>query len=191
MTVLQSQSPPAEPAFAFAEPLRREMDDRFRILRTEELIDAFHADVYRYAFWLTGCRASAEDVAQESFLRAYRGLHQLRDEGAVKGWLMTIVRNEYARWCRKLGPRSSADLSEDLEAEQDESQSLDNAEWVRRGLDDLPEEFRLVVLMFYFEQLTYAEIAQKLSLPIGTVMSRLSRGKKHLKIALERSEEPN
>ena len=76
--------------------------DRVRL--TERIIQDYHESVYRYAFWLTGCGASAEDITQEVFTRAFRAIHSLRDAGAVKGWLMTITRNESTRWRNKQRP---------------------------------------------------------------------------------------
>jgi len=165
-------------------------DDDWRSARTEQLVDEFHESVYRYAYWLTGCRPSAEDVTQEVFIRAFRGLHGLRDARAARSWLMTITRNEFSRWCRKLGPRPTAVIDECPEMDGDPLATSENSEWVSMGLDELPTEFRLVVLMFYFEQLSYAEIADELSIPMGTVMSRLSRARKQLKHALIRLAEP-
>ncbi len=168
------------------------LPDEMRLARTEQLLDEHHDTVYRYAYRLTGCSASAEDITQEVFLRAFRGLHQLRQAGAERGWLLVIARNEFARWCKKSSPKLSLEANDSWEVEADEAgRSLERTEWVQRALEQLPREFRLVVLMFYFEQFSYAEIAEQLDVPIGTVMSRLSRGRSHLKKALDGLAQPN
>lgn len=157
----------------------------------EELVLEHFDHVYRYALRLSGNSTVAEDIAQDVFLRAIKSIHQLRDPAAVIGWLLTIVRNEFARMCqaRKLvygleeptfdcGPISDAE----------HVQAVDGHDWVHQALQLLPVEFRLVVLMFYFEEKSYAEIASELEIPMGTVMSRLNRGRQHLKQALEASQ---
>ncbi len=156
----------------------------------ETLVQRYHDRVYRYAYWLSGCSATAEDIAQETFLRAMRGLHGLRDERAAESWLLTITRHEFLRW---KGKQRIPTIGDGFEVESTSAApevALADAEWVRVGLDRLADEFRVVVLMYYFENLSYAEIANRLEIPMGTVMSRLSRGKHHLKNALltERTE---
>lgn len=156
----------------------------------EDLVQEHHATVYRYAYWLTRCPSSAEDIAQEVYVRAFRALHTLRDPSAARSWLLTITRNEFARWCRKIGPRPSAEVETQPEPVAETAGNLVSTDWVEHGMRELSDEFRIVVLMFYFEHLSYAEIAERLSLPMGTVMSRLNRGRAHLKLALERLAEP-
>lgn len=158
-----------------------------RLEQTERMLDEHQAVVFRYAYRLCGCSSTAEDIVQEVFLRAFRSLHQLRDEAAARGWLLVIARNEFVRWCRKSASSGLAvDPSDcELPIESDEP-LLERREWVESALQQLPEDFRLVLLMFYFEELSYAQIGQQLKIPIGTVMSRLSRGRAHMKTALEK-----
>ncbi len=163
-----------------------------RLHRVEALVDGYHEAVYRYAFHLVGCSSAAEDIAQEVFLRAFRSVHQLREEKAAKGWLLVITRNEFARWCRKR-PKSTSidnDSSPELpdEPAQGQTRQLEDTEWVQAALKQLSNEYRQVLLMYYYEELSYAEIAEQLSIPIGTVMSRLSRGKKALREHLDKLE---
>jgi RNA polymerase sigma-70 factor, ECF subfamily len=161
-------------------------------ISSERLLEEHHATVFSYAYRLTGNSSAAEDVAQEVFVRAFRSLHQLRDDQAMRGWLLVITRNEFARWCKKFAPKSSVEIEEASESQAEEgSEAIDRAEWVQRALAQLPAEYQLVVNMFYFEQLSYVEIAESLSIPIGTVMSRLSRGRNHLKKSLIALAEPN
>ena len=160
-----------------------------RLTQTEQLLAEHQEAVFRYAYRLSGCAASAEDVTQEVFLRAFRNLHQLRDEAATRGWLLAIARNEFLRDCRKRGSQVELMDPQCCEiADELQSPAIDHQEWVAHALEQLPEEFRLVLLMYYFEELSYAQIAEQLKIPIGTVMSRLSRGKTHLKTALDKSQ---
>jgi RNA polymerase sigma-70 factor, ECF subfamily len=158
-----------------------------RLVRANLLVERHHELLFRYAFRMTGCRAAAEDIVQEAFLRAFRALEQLRDELAERGWLLTITRNEFSRWCRKKAQQKiiRAETEETADKEETEEQEVERQDWVKAAMDQLPLEFRTVVLMYYFEHLSYAEIAEQLRLPIGTVMSRLSRAKNHLRRCLD------
>ncbi len=168
------------------EPL---MGDPQRLALAQQLLDNHHDRVYRYAFHLLGCSASAEDIAQEVFVRAYSNAHQLRSLEAAGSWLLAITRNEVARWCNKWHAKQPIDC--EPEVPNLHEGNLEDYEWVHQALQQLPMEFREVVLMFYFEQRSYAEIASELELPIGTVMSRLSRARNHLKKSLVSLAEPN
>jgi RNA polymerase sigma-70 factor, ECF subfamily len=162
-----------------------------KLTNTEQLLDEHFELVFRYAYRLSGNATAAEDVAQEVFLRAFRNLHQLRDAGAAKGWLLVITRNEFNRWCTKYAPQPSLEAHEaPEESAEPESAVIDREEWVQQSLDQLPLDYRTVVVMFYFEQLSYTEIAEQLEIPLGTVMSRLNRGKAHLKKTLTNLAEP-
>lgn len=174
-----------------------ELSPSQRVSITEQLVDDFHEPVYRYLYWLTGCRATAEDITQDVFTRAFRGVHNLRERAAAKPWLLRIARNEFSRWCTKKKTKAAGtfgddDLQVDFDSpdERDQESLNDNVEWVQRGLSDLSSEFRVVLLMYYFEQKSYTEIAQELEIPIGTVMSRLNRGRQKLKDSLARLAEP-
>ena len=156
----------------------------------EQLVAEHYDAIYRYAYRLTGEANAAEDVAQEVFVRALKGCQQLRDPQAARGWLYVIARNEFSRWLSKFA--STAPLVE-AECERGEAAcaDLERGDWVQRSLMRLPPDFRVVVTMFYFEQLSYSEIARELDVPIGTVMSRLNRARKHLKDVLTATAEPN
>ncbi len=162
------------------------------LLTAERLLDEFHDSVFRYAYRLSGDASAADDISQEAFVRAMRSLHQLRDPQAALGWLLAITRNEFARWCRKFGRQSTVQLDEVWQvADATDYEVLDRAEWVQVALRQLPDDFRVIISMYYFEQLSYTEIAAELAIPLGTVMSRLNRGKLHLKQALRNLAEPN
>jgi RNA polymerase sigma-70 factor (ECF subfamily) len=157
-----------------------------RHTRTNQLLASNFEVVFRYAYRLTGCRSSAEDITQEVFLRAFKSIEQLRDPLAERGWLLAITRNEFARWCRLAAAQRATSSDKDV-ADQVETgeHDLERRDWVQAAMEQLHPEFRAVVLMFYFEQLSYTEIAESLGIPIGTVMSRLSRAKSQLKRSLD------
>jgi len=147
------------------------------------LIVAHHAALYRYAYRLSGCSAEAEDLTQQTFLIAQRKLHQLRETERAGAWLFAVLRSCFLKSLRRQRPASAAALN--VEVDQFAGPTPDAPEIDRErlaaALADLPDEFRLVVLMFYFEELSYQQIAEQLEIPIGTVMSRLSRAKGHLR----------
>ena len=157
-------------------------------LRAEiaELVANHQGELYRYAYRLSGSAADAEDLVQQAFLVAHRKLDQVRSQENVRGWLYTVLRNAYLKTCRKLGPVNAGDLDLPLESVPEElpEPPLVDSQELQAALDELPSEFRVVVLMFYFEHRSYKDIGGELGLPIGTVMSRLSRAKSHLRARL-------
>jgi RNA polymerase sigma-70 factor (ECF subfamily) len=147
--------------------------------------------VYRYAFRLCGCSADAEDLAQQTFLVAHQKLQQLRDAAAARAWLLAVVRSCFLKSVRKPRPTPAADiglLADEAAGGEGVVDAIDREE-LAAALDELPEEFRLALLMFYFEGLSYQQIAEQLQVPIGTVMSRLSRAKEHLRRRLSADDE--
>ena len=147
------------------------------------LIAAHHAPLYRYAYRLTGMAADAEDLTQQAFLIAQQKLHQLREAERAAGWLYAILRSCYLKWRRKRFPMTStlADLDmADVPQPVPELRAVDSEE-LQQVLGELHDDLRLILLMFYFEELSYKQIADELEVPIGTVMSRLSRAKQKLR----------
>ena len=154
------------------------------------LVDRNYASVYRYAFRLAGCAVAAEDIAQDVFVKAIAHRHQLRESAAERGWIMSITRREFMRWLREVANpahgRPAPLDAESLLTDDPQASRLDDQDWIQSALCLLGDDARVALLMYYFEDLSYAEIAQQLQIPIGTVMSRLSRGREHLRQALER-----
>lgn len=155
-----------------------------------QLVTDHHELLYRYAYRLTGDRTDAEDLTQQAFLTAVRKLDQLRDLGSARGWLCAILRNAYLKTHRQRTPQPASGLGMEIESVAEEApyESPIDRERLQLALDELPEEFRLTLLMYYFEDLSYREIAARLELPIGTVMSRLSRAKSQLREKLRDRE---
>ncbi|GAB4132662.1 MAG: RNA polymerase sigma factor SigE [Thermogutta sp.] len=147
-----------------------------------------HAEVvFAYLYRLAGSTSAAEDLTQEVFLTALRKGDQIRDPKRVRAWLMTVARNSFLASRRASQALPTVELPEAAEIADDESAPEHWAfdeEQLQEALAELPDDFRVVVLMFYFEELSYREIAELLGLPIGTVMSRLSRAKAQLRAKL-------
>jgi RNA polymerase sigma-70 factor (ECF subfamily) len=160
-----------------------------------------HLDAaFNLARWLTRNDHDAEDVVQEAFLRAFRFFDALRDSDA-RPWLLAIVRNTGYSWLEKNRPADivaiddatliSADTVTAGHVSPSESnpevillQSA-NTKLLNQALEDLPVAFREVLVMRELEDLSYKEIASIAAIPIGTVMSRLSRGREMLRTAIE------
>lgn len=149
-------------------------------LRLEDLILAHHAAVYRYAFRLSGSAADAEDVTQQTFLIAHEKLPHLREAERAAAWLFTIARTCYLKARAKRMPEASNDELTELTQPMPLIDEVDRDE-LQQALSDLPSDLRLVLVMYYFEDLSYREIAQELEIAVGTVMSRLSRAKDRLR----------
>jgi len=148
-----------------------------------------HEAVYRYAYRLTGSVHDAEDLTQEVFLIAQRKMGQLRKADGAKSWLFAVARNSFLRERQRQRPASAADFDLDVnvlpDATPDDSVDGDRLQAV---LNRLPEVFRVAVVMYYFEERSYKEIADELHVPIGTVMSRLARAREHLRAMLLAAE---
>jgi RNA polymerase sigma-70 factor (ECF subfamily) len=152
-----------------------------------QLIDAHYEGLYRYAYRLSGSAADAEDLTQETFGKALAHLPQLREPDRAKAWLFRILRNLYLHRVRdqkrhRVVPLDAVgDLPQrDAEPEMPE---IDPAK-LQQALNELDEAFRTPVILFYFEDFSYRDIAEQMELPIGTVMSRLARAKAHLRTRL-------
>jgi RNA polymerase sigma-70 factor (ECF subfamily) len=152
--------------------------------------------LHRAAFQYTGNRFDAEDLVQETLLAAFSRLHQLRDPRKLKRWLFVILRNRFLKRVRRTAPAREQSYDDGLEyldalgrlaAHEDAHQVLERkttAENVHRWLHALPEPYQSVLILYYLKEFSYQEIADMLEIPLGTVMSRLSRGKRRLKTAI-------
>ena len=148
--------------------------------------------LYGYAVVLSRDRTQAEDLVQETCLRALRAIERLRPDSNIKSWLFTILRNI---WLNQL--RQSRTAGEVVELDLDENsanQAVDTAkdpyaayvsnverDQVRRAIEQLPLEFREIILLREYEELSYEEISSLLECPPGTVMSRLARARSKLR----------
>ncbi|WP_432459184.1 sigma-70 family RNA polymerase sigma factor [Agarivorans sp. QJM3NY_25] len=154
--------------------------------RYEALVQAYNRDVYRYAYWLVRDKHIAEDIVQETFLRAWRSLDSLKDEKAAKSWLITILRRENARRFerKQLNLVDIEDHSVTDAHSLSSEQQIEN-EWLRRQIDKLAPEYKEPLLLQLIGGFNGDEIAEMLELNKNTVMTRLFRARNQLKDALE------
>jgi RNA polymerase sigma-70 factor (ECF subfamily) len=170
--------------------------------KSQELGARFEAEalpllpgLYSAAFRLTRNATDAEDLVQETFLRAYRGFHQFEPGTNLKAWLYRILTNTFINSYRKKQREPQTDSLDETEdwylysrmAERGTEPSAETSvieslpdEDVQEALSSLPEQFRIAVLLADVEGFSYKEIAEITEVPIGTVMSRLHRGRKAL-----------
>jgi RNA polymerase sigma-70 factor, ECF subfamily len=165
----------------------RNMADRGESLDIGQLVADFHQPLYRYAYRLSGSVSDAEDLTQQVFLIAQQKIHQVRDSECRRGWLFTVLRNCYSKSFRGRLPTVGLEFDIDAVPAAIADTTVDT-EQLQLALNALSDEFKIVVLMFYFEQRSYREIAALLEIPLGTVMSRLARGKSHLRRLLSDAE---
>ena len=170
------------------------MQSKDRRERFEEHVLPHLDAAYNLARWLTRNEHDAQDIVQESYMRAYKFFDSFR-MGNARPWLLKIVRNTSYTWLQQNRPRDlTANIDDSLDIESKdpspEAQLLrtDEAGRVRQALEDLPVEFREVMIMRELEELSYKEIAEVTATPVGTVMSRLARGRKRLQQSL--SQQP-
>lgn len=165
------------------------MDSLERQQRVAELIGQHYELLYRVSFRLTGLVADAEDLTQQTFLTAQQKLEQLRQTESAKSWLLAILRHHFFRnRSRAAKQLVRLDSLPEPSCSNDPLSGSDSEE-LQAALNDLPEEFRFPLVLFYFHELSYQDIATELSIPLGTVMSRLSRGKEHLRRRLLRDDD--
>lgn len=153
-----------------------------------DMVDEHYRAVFGYAYRLSGSVIESEDLTQQTFMLAQVNLAQLREPRAARVWLYTIVRNEFLRR-RPLARSIPLDDAPEPVSLESESSWLDGdltSERLQDAIQELPTEFRVPLLMFYFEHFSYRDIADQLGLPVGTVMSRLSRAKAQLRRKLEK-----
>ena len=148
----------------------------------DELVGVFHQDMYRYAVWLCRDKTIAEDVVQETLLRAWKSLDALRDDGAAKQWLLTIVRRENARYFERrrletvdvdnLTPSQEAILAEVPDDQLDE---------LREAIYGLDDDYREPLVLQVLMGFSTNEIAEQMGLKQGAVLTRLHRARLKLK----------
>jgi RNA polymerase sigma-70 factor (ECF subfamily) len=152
----------------------------------EEIVDRFYPMLYRFAFSLARNEADASDLTQQTFsIWASKG-HLLRDASKVKSWLFTTLYREFISGRRREMRWPKEEISEvehELPFAMPETVDCLESAQVMDALQSIDETFRAPLVLFYLQDNSYEEIAQILEIPIGTVMSRLSRGKQKLQQA--------
>jgi RNA polymerase sigma factor (sigma-70 family) len=154
--------------------------------RFEQLFLPHMPAAYNLARWLLGNGQDADDVVQEAYLRAFRAFAQFSGAND-KGWLLRIVRNTAYTWLRDHRDRNVIPFDEILHGAASEPEPFDatedaqaNRNLVHDAIAALPLAFREVIVLRELEELSYKEIASAIDAPIGTVMSRLARGRRQL-----------
>lgn len=165
-------------------PVNSDMD---RQRKYEALVRAYHRDLYRYAYWLCKDRSIAEDLVQETCLRAWKSLDSLLDEKAAKAWLITILRRENARRFERK-QFDLVDIDEHgYEAKYTDDEHYQN-EWLQNQILKLDVEYREPLFLQVVGGFSGEEIADILSLNKNTVMTRLFRARNQLKEMMDGSE---
>lgn len=169
--------------------------------RFEHLVREHEAGIYRVAFRLCGNRDDTEDLVQETLLEAFRAFNRFRIGSHFDRWVYRIMRNTHIDRVRRkpkcrvesldsnFATQTDAQCARDVPARHSEpdlrlmARTLDGP--IQKALDDLPEDFKAVVILSDIEELTYEEISRIIGCPIGTVRSRLHRGRTILKDRLK------
>lgn len=160
----------------------------------DEIVDLYYRALFKFGHSLTGNEHAAADLVQQTFYRWADKGSQLRDRTKVKTWLFTTLHREFLQGLRRDHRLVALDPTEELPDERraaatQAAEALD-AETVTSALAEIEETFRVPLSLFYLQEFAYSEIAELLDIPIGTVMSRLSRGKDRLRQRLLARREP-
>jgi RNA polymerase sigma-70 factor, ECF subfamily len=157
----------------------------------EQLAMPLFDSLYNFAHWLTGNRVDAEDLVQETYAKALKGFKSFQDGTNLRAWMFRILRNTFLTSRTGLMARSTLSLEEEAEEAEIRSAQVvtpesvllrnENQQMILDALAAVPVHYREIILLCEVEELSYREIAEVLSLPIGTVMSRLSRARNSLR----------
>jgi RNA polymerase sigma-70 factor (ECF subfamily) len=153
--------------------------------------------LYNFACWLTQDRHEAEDLVQETYAKALKGFSSFQPGTNFRAWIYKILRNAFLT--SRTGLKAAATVPLDLEGEEaalptvketPESILLQRSDWqlVQQALEQLPVAYREVLLLCKVEEMSYPEIAATLAVPMGTVMSRLSRARRTLRDAVQKMQ---
>ncbi len=158
-----------------------------RQARFERLVESHSAYLYRYAWWLTRNRAQAEDLVQDSFLRAWRRLEGLRSQEAGKAWLTTILRREHARSFARKRPVADESIEPDSLPLAEPGTQVHPADRLalHQAVKALPEKYREPLLLQVLGGFSLAEIAQLLDRSTSAVTAQVFRAKARLRVVLE------
>jgi RNA polymerase sigma-70 factor (ECF subfamily) len=159
----------------------------------ENLAMPLFDQLFNLAHWLTGDRTDAEDLVQETYVKALKGFRSFEEGTNIRSWMFKILRNTFLTSRTGLKVQNTVLLEDEFDGADISAHNitpevlvlkLENSHSVMNALAELPIPYREMVLLSDMEELSYKEIAQILAVPIGTVMSRLSRGRQMLRQAL-------
>lgn len=158
--------------------------DLARQARFQQLISIYMDDLFRYAYWLTHDKSVAEDLVQETMLRAWKSLDRLQKPEAAKGWLITILRRENARRFERFQPQFSSVPTESIGDKHRDYDTSTEAFVLRQAIEKLPEEYREPLLLQVIHGCTQKEVAARLGITAAGAGTRLFRARNKLKEAL-------
>jgi RNA polymerase sigma factor (sigma-70 family) len=159
----------------------------------EELAMPLFDPLFNFARWLVHNSNDAEDLVQETYLKALRSFASFQPGTNFRAWIFRILRNTFLSSCSKLERRMTVamnseedgpELAVDTETPETILMNRANSQLVQRAIDDLPVHYRETLLLCEVEEMSYQEIGEILSIPIGTVMSRLARARKAVRESL-------
>jgi RNA polymerase sigma-70 factor, ECF subfamily len=159
----------------------------------EELAMPLFDSLYNFARWLAQNSSDAEDLVQETYLKALRSFASFQYGTNFRAWMFQILRNTFLSSRTKLDRRMTVamdseedgpELAVDTKTPETILMNRSNSQLVQRAIDDLPVHYRETLLLCEVEEMSYQEIAEVLSIPIGTVMSRLARARKAVRESL-------
>jgi RNA polymerase sigma-70 factor (ECF subfamily) len=157
----------------------------------EDLAMPHFARLYNFARWLTHDTVSAEDLVQETYIKALRGFSSFQQGTNFRAWMYRILRNTFLTSQAGLKAAVIVDIDDEISSEpatEETPESLLLArmelESIQQALESLPVHFREIILLCDLEEMSYREIGQALGIPVGTVMSRLSRARKAMRTLL-------
>jgi len=165
------------------------MDPEFFEMVAMPLFD----QLYNFAHWLTGDRTDAEDLVQETYAKALKGFKSFEEGTNLRAWMYRILRNTFLTSRSGLRAQNTSSLDDDADIAEVVADNvtpellllqLESTQTVMEALAGLPVAYREMILLCEVEELSYKETAQVLAVPVGTVMSRLSRARKMLRQAL-------
>jgi RNA polymerase sigma factor (sigma-70 family) len=176
-------------------PLVTSWPQNDRSSQFEQLALPLLDSAYNFAYWLAQNRENAEDLVQDTYLKALGGFASFQPGTNFRAWLFQILKNTFLTSCSQGKRRSTVPLDSEealpqLPVNSNSAESLlvdrSRLDTIRRAIEQLPIAFREVILLCDVERATYREIAEILSIPIGTVMSRLARARKAVRDSLPR-----
>lgn len=159
----------------------------------EQIVDAHYQGLYRFALSMCRRESTAQDLVQQTFLQWAKKGHTLRDASKVKTWLFTTIYREWLAIARREKKYEEVEFEADLHGspqpeDEGENPRVDSAT-LQSALEQLDPNYRAPLVLFYLKELSYRDIAETLGIPLGTVMSRLSRAKDSLRAILRRLED--
>ena len=163
---------------------------RSTLCRLRRVSHALFDSLYNFARWLVHNSSNAEDLVQETYLKALRNFASFRSGTNFRAWMFRILKNTFLSSCSTLEQRTTGamvleedgpELAVDMETPETILMNHSDSQRLQRAIDDLPLHYREAFLLCEVEEMSYQEIAEILSIPIGTVMSRLARARKSVR----------